>query len=406
MKNGQSRSQARGGTGKNSGQACSAATPEGRRKCPPRRIADGARAPSPGPLASIAEPRVAAEGRPCRAGSGYFSSTPAPASSSSAFSFSASSLAMPSLTAPGAPSTRSFASLRPRPGRRADDLDHLDLLVAGAGEDDVEGVLLLRRRRAVAAGGGCARGRDRDRSGGGDAPLLLDRLLELDELEHGHLAERLEHLRGVRCHLYSSSVPVSAFSASAAARPPRMPRVSSSVASAAASSAGERPPPARPPRALPRRRLRTSAAASAGASSAAASSAGASSAAGAAEADVSPPSSSCVMRASMQADEVAERSRDQRGELGERRDDHADELRLHDLRCRELCELLDVGAGQRLPGEDAAAEREHLRVLRCVGERLRDGDGIAVRLDERDRRRALEQGEQRLGARPPRPHDG
>ena len=35
-----------------------------------------------------------------------------------------------------------------------------------------------------------ARRGDRDRSGGGDAPLLLDRVLELDELEHGHLAER------------------------------------------------------------------------------------------------------------------------------------------------------------------------------------------------------------------------
>src|ERR1041384_1655126 len=34
---------------------------------------------------------------------------------------------------------------------RADDLDHLDLLFAGAGEDDVEGGLLLRRG-AVAAG--------------------------------------------------------------------------------------------------------------------------------------------------------------------------------------------------------------------------------------------------------------
>src|SRR5687767_9559187 len=45
----------------------------------------------------------------------YFSSTPAPASSSFFLMFSASSLPMPSLTAFGAPSTRSFASLRPRP---------------------------------------------------------------------------------------------------------------------------------------------------------------------------------------------------------------------------------------------------------------------------------------------------
>src|SRR5262245_7177258 len=45
----------------------------------------------------------------------YFSSTEAPASSSCALIDSASSLAAPSLTGPGAPSTRSFASLRPRP---------------------------------------------------------------------------------------------------------------------------------------------------------------------------------------------------------------------------------------------------------------------------------------------------
>ena len=44
----------------------------------------------------------------------YFSSTEAPASSSSAFSLSASSLLTPSLMAFGAPSTRSLASLRPR----------------------------------------------------------------------------------------------------------------------------------------------------------------------------------------------------------------------------------------------------------------------------------------------------
>src|SRR6185503_2660686 len=62
-------------------------------------------------------------------------------------------------------------------GRRADDLDHLDLLVAGGREDDVERVLLLLRRRAVAARHR-TRGRGEcDRSGGRDAPLLLDRLL-------------------------------------------------------------------------------------------------------------------------------------------------------------------------------------------------------------------------------------
>src|SRR5262245_5520451 len=52
---------------------------------------------------------------------------------------------------------------------RADDLDHLDLLVACAGEDDVEGALLLAAGVAAAACRG-ARGRDRNRRSGGDAP--------------------------------------------------------------------------------------------------------------------------------------------------------------------------------------------------------------------------------------------
>src|SRR6476469_1478019 len=97
-------------------------------------------------------------------------------------------------------------------GRGADDLDHLDLLVARGGEHDVEGVLLLRRRSAVPTRGRRTRRSDRDRSGRRDAPLLLDRLLQLDELEHRHLAERVQHLCGICSHPYSSSV--SAVSAS------------------------------------------------------------------------------------------------------------------------------------------------------------------------------------------------
>src|SRR5207248_10077614 len=50
-----------------------------------------------------------------RARFGYFSSTLAPASSSWALIDSASSLAAPSFTGFGAPSTRSLASFRPRP---------------------------------------------------------------------------------------------------------------------------------------------------------------------------------------------------------------------------------------------------------------------------------------------------
>ena len=47
---------------------------------------------------------------------------------------------------------------------------------------------------------------------------------------------------------------------------------------------------------------------------------------------------------------------------------------------------------------DPAADREHARLARRVGERLRGRDHVAVRLEERDRARALEQREQRVGA--------
>src|SRR5205823_7456992 len=54
-------------------------------------------------------------------------------------------------------------------GDGADDLDHLDLLLAGAGKDDVECRLLLDLGCT-----GCPAGSsDGNRSGGGDAPLLL-----------------------------------------------------------------------------------------------------------------------------------------------------------------------------------------------------------------------------------------
>src|SRR4051812_5911941 len=52
--------------------------------------------------------------------------------------------------------------LEAQAGRRADDLDDLDLLVAGAGEDDVDGARLLLGRAAVAAGAGAGRSRRGD----------------------------------------------------------------------------------------------------------------------------------------------------------------------------------------------------------------------------------------------------
>src|SRR6185312_7597631 len=95
--------------------------------------------------------------------------------------------------------------------------------------------LLLARGCAVAARHGGARSRDGHRSGGGDPPLVLDLLLQLDEVENAHLPELVEHLVDSSCCHYSSfadsgaeasaSAVVSSFSLSASA-----PELSSSVA--------------------------------------------------------------------------------------------------------------------------------------------------------------------------------
>src|SRR3954451_10065833 len=82
-------------------------------------------------------------------------------------------------------------------GQAAHLLDHLDLLVAGALEDDVELVLLLGGGGTTVAGTTGGRGgRDGDRSSGGDLEGLLELLHEVGELEQRHLLERVEQLRG------------------------------------------------------------------------------------------------------------------------------------------------------------------------------------------------------------------
>ncbi len=83
--------------------------------------------------------------------------------------------------------------------------------------------------------------------------------------------------------------------------------------------------------------------------------------------------------------------------------DRADDLAAEHVRRRQRREALDVVLADLLPVQDAAADLEHARLAGRVAQRLRDGDRVAVRLEERDRRRAVEQREQRLGARPPRP---
>src|SRR5690348_16994784 len=68
-------------------------------------------------------------------------------------------------------------------GDRADFLDHVDLLAAVAGQNDVElGLLFSGCRSSSAAARSRARNRDRSRSR--DAPLLFERLGEIRRLEN------------------------------------------------------------------------------------------------------------------------------------------------------------------------------------------------------------------------------
>src|SRR3954454_7034885 len=74
--------------------------------------------------------------------------------------------------------------LQAQAGQLTHDLDDLDLLRAGGGEDDVELVLLLLDRGGCATGGG-AGSSDGHGGGRGDAELLLERVEQLLELDHG-----------------------------------------------------------------------------------------------------------------------------------------------------------------------------------------------------------------------------
>ena len=92
----------------------------------------------------------------------YFSSTVAPASSSSAFNFSASSRSTPSLIAPGRLVDDRLRLFQAEAGRGADDLDDRHFLAADLGQHDVDrrGLFVLRRRpprrRRRAAGAAAA----------------------------------------------------------------------------------------------------------------------------------------------------------------------------------------------------------------------------------------------------------
>ena len=73
-----------------------------------------------------------------------------------------------------------------------DDLDDLDLLGAGALEDDIELVLLLGSS-GVAATTGRGRRSNSDRRSSGDLELLLEGVEQFLEFDDGHVADRVEN---------------------------------------------------------------------------------------------------------------------------------------------------------------------------------------------------------------------
>ena len=97
--------------------------------------------------------------------------------------------------------------------------------------------------------------------------------------------------------------------------------------------------------------------------------------------------------------QVAQWRGDEGEQLVERRDDRADELSAEHVDRRELRELLDVVARERLALEDATAQRQYVRLLGGRRERFRHGCRVARRLDEGDRGRSLEHDEKRVGSR-------
>ena len=99
----------------------------------------------------------------------YLTSTSAPAFLSCSAIFSASSLAMASLTFLGAPARN-----------RADLLDDRDLVGTGGLEDDVELRLLLSGGSTTGSRSGDGHG-----SGGADAPRLFEGLHEVVDFENG-----------------------------------------------------------------------------------------------------------------------------------------------------------------------------------------------------------------------------
>src|SRR5271167_4037265 len=113
----------------------------------------------------------------------YLTVTDAPAASSFPLASSAASLVTFSRSGFGAPSTRSLASLRPRPETISRTTLMTPIFLSPAAEDHVELALFLGSLGGRACASRAGSGRDGDRGGSGDLEGLLERLHEVRELE-------------------------------------------------------------------------------------------------------------------------------------------------------------------------------------------------------------------------------
>src|SRR5262249_10453291 len=131
--------------------------------------------------------------------------------------------------------------LQAQAGRRTDDLDDLDLRLAGRGQDDVERRLLLGTPGAVTTTATAGRRSGRRDSRGRHAEPLLERLDALAELQHGDRLELVDPFLGC-CHecvtSYASAVSSASPAAEASASLSSSLSFESSAAASGCSSAG------------------------------------------------------------------------------------------------------------------------------------------------------------------------
>ncbi len=124
----------------------------------------------------------------------YLTVTEAPAASSLPLASSAASLVTFSSSGLGAPSTRSLASLRPRPETISRTTLMTPIFFSPAPSRMTSNSDCSSAASAGAAA--AAGGRDGDRGGGGDLEGLLELLDELGELQQRQFLERVEQVVG------------------------------------------------------------------------------------------------------------------------------------------------------------------------------------------------------------------